>query len=169
MSTTVTDSSGQTPTASSNNTTSGTDNAGTVSITTQNQATDARTRTRDRRPTRNRNGGIPNIFTGTQPSVNAVIGTRDQNRPRNSFESLHDAIMSYVSEKYTKGTDLALLIRDLEAIDISSEEPDMILQKDEDGKDIPAGIVAMKKFEIKLKSYYTTVDWKLWRRISASY
>lgn len=103
-------------------------------------------------------GGIPSSFTGAQPTVNAVIGTRDENGPKNSFEVLQDAIMGYVSEKYSKGTDLAPLIRDLEAIDISGDEPDMVLEKDKDGKEKPAGIVQTKKFEMKLKSYFSRLE-----------
>ena len=52
--------------------------------------------------------------------------------------------MSYISEKYTKGTDLVPLIRNLEANDIPAEELDMMLQQYKDGKDIPTGIVITK-------------------------
>ena len=102
--------------------------------------------------------GIPSTFTGAQPAVNAVIGTRDENGPKNSFETFQDAIMSYVSENYTKGTDLAPIIRDLEAVDMEADEPDMVLEKDADGREKPAGIVQTKKFEMKLKAYYSRLE-----------
>ena len=90
--------------------------------------------------------------------MGAVIGTKDENGPKNSFEAFQDAIMAYVAEKYSKGTDLAPLIRDLKAVDISEDEPDMILEKDADGKEKPAGIVQTKKFKMKLKQYFSRLE-----------
>ena len=158
MSSPTNNTTGQTQAPGLSNTTSGTHDAGQTNSRSTRQGqgtTDTRTRTgprNNRSRTQARAGGIPSSFTGAQPAINAVIGTRDENGPKKSFEALQDAIMGYLSEKYTKGKDLAPLIRDLTAIDISAEEPDMVLQQDEFGEDIPAGIVATKKFEMKLKS-----------------
>ena len=90
--------------------------------------------------------------------MGAVIGTKDENGPKNSFEAFQDAIMAYVAEKYSKGTDLAPLIRDLKAIDISEDEPDIVLEKDVDGKEKPARIAQTKKFEMKLKQYFSRLE-----------
>ena len=59
--------------------------------------------------------------------------------------------MVYIAEKYSKGTDLAPLIRDLKATDISGDEPDMVLKKDVNRKEKLARIAQTKKFEMKLK------------------
>ena len=131
---------------------------GPTTSNTGNGTPGNRTRDTDRRNPRGRPRGIPNTFTGAQPTVGAVIGTKEENGPKNSFEAFQDAIMAYVSEKYSKGTDLAPTIRDLKAVDISGEEPDMVLEKDADGKEKPAGIVQTKKFEMKLKQYFSRLE-----------
>ena len=50
------------------------------------------------------------------------------------------------------------LIRDLKAVDISGDEPDMVLEKDTNGKEKPAGNAQTKKFEMKLKQYFSRLE-----------
>ena len=108
---------------------------GSTTNNTGNGTPMTRTRDTDRRNPRGHPRGIPNTFTGAQHTVGAVIGTKEENGPKNSFEAFQDAIMAYVSDKYSKGTDLAPMIRDLKVVDISGEEPDMVLERDANGKE----------------------------------
>ena len=75
-----------------------------------------------RKHTGPRNFRISN-FKGEVPEVGAVIGTKSENRTKDSMKLFQNKIASYVLREYKKGRDIVTIIKKIEEVDTSKWKP----------------------------------------------